>query len=678
MASAELLKYAPFVSTPEVSFFQELAHRKLNNWGLETKSVPLRGTYSYARAGDPPRFSVNNSSFDVAPTDSTEAFTDVTAPGELLNVNTSGDFKALDKNALLQSLGDRLLGDIASGAAEIDPSALSRFVVLSFADLKTHAYLYWFAFPALTCPATVLAHQPLVNVLPSMETRNDLRTGLTALRAQDASKGHLGCPPFFVIVPPPPSAPPSSDSGSTTVACPLKVLPLSSYATLPEDERQWSMFGFVDCCGLEGIPGWPLRNFMIMLAKRWGLTRAKVVCYRTVLRRLDLEGPVLSTSETNGDPYAIASANNEDQQSFVLELELQPVQEVAADHSQLPQAPPASSPTSPPPASSSPLVTRATAVLGWEANSRGKAGPKSMNLSSLMDPQRMMESAADLNLRLMKWRALPQLNTSMLAATKVLCLGAGTLGCQVARTLLGWGIKHINFVDNGRVSFSNPTRQCLFEFADCLNGGKPKAQAAAAALHRIFPSVTSQGYGLSIPMPGHALAEAEVASAAAATAQLEALILEHDVVFLLTDTRESRWLPTLLCATHDKMLINVALGMDSYLVCRHGPAPTLPSSISGIEDSAAAAEDEDVAAGTSATANRLGCYFCNDAVAVRVRTHYIRAHLAFLPFSFLRIRLCTRQCSPCFLASVSLAHLPPSHMPSWIIFRHKCPFVCLV
>ena len=53
-------------------------------------------------------------------------------------------------------------------------------------------------------------------------------------------------------------------------------------------------------------------------------------------------------------------------------------------------------------------------------------------------------------------------------STKCLIIGAGTLGCAVARTLLGWGVRAFTFVDSGRVSFSNPARQSLFEFADCL------------------------------------------------------------------------------------------------------------------------------------------------------------------------------------------------------------------
>jgi len=53
----------------------------------------------------------------------------------------------------------------------------------------------------------------------------------------------------------------------------------------------------------------------------------------------------------------------------------------------------------------------------------------------------------------------------------------------------GWGVRKISFVDSARVSFSNPVRQPLFEFEDCLNGGKPKAACAAERLMKIFPNI---------------------------------------------------------------------------------------------------------------------------------------------------------------------------------------------
>ena len=95
-----------------------------------------------------------------------------------------------------------------------------------------------------------------------------------------------------------------------------------------------------------------------------------------------------------------------------------------------------------------------------------------------------------------------------------LCMAcAGTLGCAVARTLLGWGVRHITFVDNSHVAFSNPVRQSLYEFEDCLQGGTSKAEAAAKKLQQIFPGAVSQGISLTIPMPGHPIAPSQVEQA---------------------------------------------------------------------------------------------------------------------------------------------------------------------
>jgi len=211
-----------------------------------------------------------------------------------------------------------------------------------------------------------------------------------------------------------------------------------------------------------------------------------------------------------------------------------------------------------------------------------------------------------------------------------LLLGSGTLGCNVARLLLGWGVRHITLVDSGRVSYSNPVRQSLFEFEDCFKGGdgtgvegkgKPKAEAAAAALQRIYPHVQARGVQLSIPMPGHAVSAMQVPQVREDIAQLEALIAEHDAVFLLTDSRESRWLPTLMGAAQNKLVLNAALGFDTFLVMRHGDrtgvaaqadASAAPSSASA---SAAAPSSAASTHAADGGASDLGCYFCSDVVA---------------------------------------------------------------
>lgn len=101
--------------------------------------------------------------------------------------------------------------------------------------------------------------------------------------------------------------------------------------------------------------------------------------------------------------------------------------------------------------------------MGWEQN-KGRQVSRCISLAKSMDPTRygfstitllsimvlfqllpsimrhsifrLAIAAADLNLKLMRWRALPSLNLNALSSMKCLLLGAGTLGCQVARMLM--------------------------------------------------------------------------------------------------------------------------------------------------------------------------------------------------------------------------------------------------
>jgi len=129
----------------------------------------------------------------------------------------------------------------------------------------------------------------------------------------------------------------------------------------------------------------------------------------------------------------------------------------------------------------------------------------------------------------------------------------------------------------------------LFNFEDCLAGGAKKAHRAAAALKEIYPGVDSAGHVLSVPMAGHPIMDEN--SVKADFEALQALVEKHDAIFLLMDTRESRWLPTVMGKAAGKIVLNAALGFDTYVVMRHG--------IGDKENP----EQE------------LGCYFCNDVVA---------------------------------------------------------------
>lgn len=164
---------------------------------------------------------------------------------------------------------------------------------------------------------------------------------------------------------------------------------------------------------------------------------------------------------------------------------------------------------------------------------------------------------------------------------------------------MGWGVRKITFVDYGSVSFSNPVRQPLFGFEDCLNGGKPKALRAAEALKEIYPGVESEGHVITVPMLGHPMTDK--AKSHADFKKLQQLVDDHDAIFLLMDSRESRWLPSVMGKAKGKIIMNAALGFDTYVVMRHGAAPN-----DGTEDT-------------------LGCYFCNDVV--------VAADVSFLSLS---------------------------------------------
>lgn len=312
---------------------------------------------------------------------------------------------------------------------------------------------------------------------------------------------------------------------------------------------------FSDPSTYDENPGWPLRNLLILIRHRWRLSDAQILCYRdTHLRR-------------------------EQPNSLILHIQSDPV--------------PSISPTATEGPSARPNPPQLPKVTGWERTEAGKLSSRNVDLSEYMDERKLADQAVDLNLKLIKWRIAPSIDLDAIKNCKCLLLGAGTLGSYVSRILMGWGVRKISFIDNANVSFSNPVRQPLFTFADCTNGGAKKAERAAQALQEIYPGVDATGHVMEVPMLGHPITDAEKTKAD--LEKLQQLIAEHDAIFLLMDSRESRWLPTVMGKAAGKIVLNAALGFDSFVVMRHGLAPSEAEKAHG--------------------AMELGCYFCNDVVA---------------------------------------------------------------
>lgn len=188
-----------------------------------------------------------------------------------------------------------------------------------------------------------------------------------------------------------------------------------------------------------------------------------------------------------------------------------------------------------------------------------------INVKESIGENAIVESAGKSNLELMKIRLAPEIDFKAIYNFKVLIIGSGTLGCNVARGLLSWGIEYITFVDNSKVGASNLLRQSLFESSDL---GKEKAIAASERVVKIFPPAQGKvsGFQFTIPMPDHPDSANNLSEN---VERLENLILQNDLIFLCTDNRESRWLPSLIAIAHNKPVINLALGFNSYVIMRH-------------------------------------------------------------------------------------------------------------
>ncbi|KAG6104513.1 Autophagy protein 7 [Claviceps sp. LM219 group G6] len=533
------LQFATFTSEIELPFYSAFFASKLDYDKLDDSARNVLGLYEPKAAESGP--SCRMQILGNALTSQAKSAPREIARGEgiIKNVNTLQDFKNTDKSAMIKTAGRQIWDAIRDGTIYSVPSLLSSFVVLSYADLKKYKFTYWFAFPALHSDSPWRRTGPSERFTADESTALVDKVGTWRFSVDNREHG------FFLakkVAKKADDVEHESEDDDLASSLPFRweVASLRSFESgffrgVAEEDRY---VAFVDPSTHADGPGWPLRNLLVLVRQRFRLSKIKILCYRDTWAR------------------------RHEAKSIVLPIEMDSVEKME--------------------------LTTMPKVTGWERSRNGKLQAQLANLEQYMDPARLADSSVDLNLKLMKWRLAPDLNLDVIKRTKCLLLGAGTLGGYVSRNLLGWGVTHVTFVDYGRVSYSNPVRQPLYEFSDCAGGGRPKAETAADMLKRIYPGVESEGHTLSVPMLGHPFTNESKTKAD--FDKLEKLIQDHDVIFLLMDTRESRWLPTVIGKARGKIVMNAALGFDSYVVMRHGSETKHQNQAS------------------------LGCYFCNDVV----------------------------------------------------------------
>jgi ubiquitin-like modifier-activating enzyme ATG7 len=431
------------------------------------------------------------------------------------------------------------------------PSLLASFTAIIFANLKKYKFTYHFGFPAIQSdpqwkqvgePSRLHARETtyLVDAVQTWRYSSDVRQRGFFLAKRIRGGGNPDERPRTPVTP-------LEEFGYTWAIGRLDSFEKGFFNDVDKEDR---LICFADPSTYETNPGWPLRNLLVLMRHRWHLNEAQIMCYRDTHVRRDQSNSIILQLQADGSPETADSVE---------------------EPSERPRTP------------------KLPKVTGWERTEAGKLTSRNVDLSEYMDERKLADQAVDLNLKLIKWRIAPGIDLDVIKNAKCLLLGAGTLGTYVSRTLMGWGVRKITFIDNATVSFSNPVRQPLFDFKDCLQGGAKKAERAAEALEEIYPGIDATGHVMEVPMAGHPITD--IAKTKADFEKLQTLVSEHDVIFLLMDTRESRWLPTVMGKSANKIVLNAALGFDTFVVMRHGLKTTQAGEV------------------------ELGCYFCNDVVA---------------------------------------------------------------
>lgn len=299
----------------------------------------------------------------------------ISCHGKISLLNTAESFKRLDKQSSLNLLGAQIVAFCKGSIDEDirDIAVLTSFQCVSFLDLKKHSAVYWFAFPAIA-PKTPIRYvsingpQKLREILDNHQCRR-LSVAVTYMRIREPN---YRCPSFFIAINLLKNGSPIDTKSSKL---PIRCIPLSysNYVTLSEEEKTHAAFCFVDPCSLPENPGWPMRNLVAYLGIKLGLKVAHIVAFRpAALRRIstDMIELFCERCQTNNDDDFVNIEYAEQEGSGGINYDRSLLLSVSLD-----------------------CDWDDFNIVGWESNTRGKMGPRAVNLSSVMDEKKMAEQS---------------------------------------------------------------------------------------------------------------------------------------------------------------------------------------------------------------------------------------------------------------------------------------------
>lgn len=388
-----LVQFTPFTSQVEPTLWHAYSQRKLNEIRLEDESIPFSAEYAPAKrvwdkvsesyVGLGCRLRLDAAGLGHA-SSSTSAMV-VRIPGTLKNFNTLEEFKQADKQAYLYRVADAIWDAVHTDTASFDVNALNQALLLTYMDLKSYRYYYWFAFPALI---TREAPWHLDGEWQScVEAYGD--AWFAARAEQLLDRAHM---PAWLVM--------ADEGGAWRFS---RLADGERYCRETPVDKQTLLF--IDPSPHAQSPGWPLRNMLTYLSVRFSISRIRVICWKDSL-----------ASPDHGAPSSVVGTIFQEGERRAARVTYRP-------GTMLPDA------------------------VGWERNAQERLAPKLISLGAMLDPKmcvvdsgatdrRLAEHAVDLNLKLMRWRAMPELDLGTIQSTKALIIGAGTLGSYMARTLM--------------------------------------------------------------------------------------------------------------------------------------------------------------------------------------------------------------------------------------------------
>lgn len=223
---------------------------------------------------------------------------------------------------------------------------LSSFVILSFADLKKYKFSYWFAFPALHSDPPWVPARSAGSQSDTQQSENaDTLQGKCLSSAESSSlveavqtwsysidDRQRG---FFL-------ARKQRQESNSSAHSTWQIAPLSEYENgfFNGAALENRYVCFADPSNYEKAPGWMLRNLLVLVRQRWGLSQVQILRYRDVQSKRDQGRSMVFRLQSNPEPAR--------EQSL----------------SKLPK------------------------ITGWERNPAGKLSGRTVSLTEYMDPAR--------------------------------------------------------------------------------------------------------------------------------------------------------------------------------------------------------------------------------------------------------------------------------------------------